>query len=158
MRTLLIGQAPARTSDPAVPLRDGASGRRLARLVGLGPAEYAEAFDRVNLLDSWPGSAGKGDRFPAALARLAADRLLPALARRARSGGRVVFVGGAVARAFGFEAAPLLWRAWKPGAADRPVIAARLPHPSGVNPWWNDETNRRAAAEFLRSAARGGAG
>ena len=59
--------------------------------------------------------------------------------------GRVaVLLGGNVAAAFRHRGPPLTWR-WAGGA---PCL--RFPHPSGVNRWWNDAGNARAARRVLR--------
>ena len=141
MRTILLGQAPSAESDPERPLGpDGASGRRLARLVG--PA-FEEAFELRNLLRAFPGKLAKGDAFPKTEARLAAAATIARL-----RGRRVVFLGRNVAEAFGFSwPEPLEWHQHVGFAA------ARLPHPSGINTWWNDQKNVRAAAAFLRAEA-----
>ena len=68
MRVLLIGQAPSRMSDPAEPL-SGPCGGRLADLCGLSLPDFLARFDRVNLIDRFPGKAAKGDLFPVDRAR-----------------------------------------------------------------------------------------
>lgn len=141
-RPLLIGQAPSRDSDPARPF-SGRSGRFLERLAGLPEGGLAVAFELANLVDRWPGASprGKGDRFPKNLARLAADRF-------DLRGRTVVFAGLAVARAFGFAKPPVGF------APHRGGLCVVIPHPSGVNLWWNDPTNRALAADVLRSLVR----
>ncbi len=130
--------ATLRASEPGLPL-SGASGRRLAALLSLSEPRLRAAFELVNLLPSWPGRAAKGDLFPLAEGRAAARRLEPRLR------GRVaVLLGGNVAAAFRHRGPPLTWR-WAGGS---PCL--RLPHPSGVNRWWNDARNTRAARRLLR--------
>jgi hypothetical protein len=94
----------------------------------------------VNLLGEFPGKAAKGDLFPMAEGRAAA-RMVEAFAPH----DRLVLLGGNVCRAFGLRLAPL----------ERTVRRGRLwlhvPHPSGVNRWWNDPENERAAEAALRS-------
>ena len=58
MKTILVGQAPSRNSDPSSPLSKGAS-----------VEEYLDAFERRNVLNAWPGRSMKGDAFPMELAR-----------------------------------------------------------------------------------------
>jgi uracil-DNA glycosylase len=144
VRTLLLGQAPSRESDPDVPL-GGRSGAALAALAGL--ADLRDAFDVENLLPEWPGKNGKGDRFPIVEARM---RLLDLVARE-RDRERVICVGKNVARAvlprsrqecFRWYDSPLFW----------PRIAV-VPHPSGINLVWNDPNARERASKFLRAAA-----
>jgi hypothetical protein len=144
MRPLLIGQAPSRIGDPAAPLA-GRIGGRLARLCGMDPPMFLRATERINLLPACPAgpARGKGDPFPAPPARAAALQLIPRLAGR-----RVVFVGVATARAFAFPGPLLTWKDHV-GAS-----CAVLPHPSGVNFWWNDPVNRAAAERFARTLFR----
>jgi len=56
----------------------------------------------------------------------------------------VLLIGQGVARAFGVQAGLLEWvereGAW----------LAVVPHPSGVNRWWNELRNVERAAAFLR--------
>jgi len=63
----------------------------------------------------------------------------------------VVLVGAAVARAFGARVGELAW-------GHDPVLRAELallPHPSGVNLWWNLPTNVERARAFLRKLSGG---
>jgi hypothetical protein len=99
-----------------------------------------EQFDEMillNLFDQPQPRQGKGSRFS-----------VQAAVRRARDvvfcTPVVVFAGHRVARAFGFKARyfdPVLYR--------ERHLAYVIPHPSGVNRWWNNEFNRwRAAKRF----------
>jgi uracil-DNA glycosylase len=139
---LVIGQAPGpkpgkrrRALDSDVP-----SGLRLARLAGVGTLhDHARV---VNLLDKFPGKAGKGDAFPIAQARFRAGRM--------RFGGArtVIFVGKNVARAFGVNRTAAFFEHfifWKGG---RSFHAWLSPHPSGANHWWNDPANVEKARNF----------
>jgi hypothetical protein len=141
-RVLVVGQAPGRTGDPTRPFdsRRG-SGRRLAELAGV--EAISDVADVVNVLDSWPGAAGqKGDRFPMGAARRAAARV--------DLGGydRVLLIGRGVAAAFGVSAPFLVWFPL------RGAEAAVVPHPSGVNHWWNDGSNKERARGFFREVFR----
>ena len=71
-------------------------------------------------------------------ARVCAEMMLSEL-----RGRRVVLLGSGVARAFGLRCAPLVW------CVLGPAEFAVLPHPSGVNLWWNKEENRRSARAFF---------
>lgn len=139
-RTLLIGQAPSRSGADRF---EGRSGRRLAILAGLSDETFRATFDRENLLPALPPSSGRGDAFPTSAARTSAVDVASRL-----TGRRVVFVGLAVARAFRFEIPVFTW-AERFGA-----IVAVTPHPSGLNLFWNDPANVRAATAFWRSVAR----
>lgn len=134
-RVALVGEAPSRSSGPD-PFVGGRSGRRLREL-GLD----LDAVALYNLLPAWPGSAGKGSRFRVPDARGPALELLPALAAHAR----VVVAGKRAAAALGFREPYLVWAEGPTGGR-----WAVLPHPSGVNRWWNDGDNVDAAARFLR--------
>lgn len=139
-RVTLVGQAPGRLGE-SLPAFGGRAERLLSFLSGMPPGEMRRRVRIVNLLPIWPGKNGKGDAFPIEEARAAAGRM-----RFSRS-GLVVAAGWAVARALNIEAHDFLelvpWRGRN---------AAVLPHPSGINTWWNDPENRERAAEFLRKA------
>lgn len=114
--------------------------------------QYAGWFERRNLLRDWPGSAnGKGDLFPMEQARVAARAMEYEFAGRT-----VIFVGKNVSAAFGFgDVAFLEWRTAQAGAGSGEVYRfAVLPHPSGVNTWYNVMANKVAAARFLGAAVR----
>lgn len=150
LRPILVGQAPGPGGvGPAGPLVGGRVGRRLADAAGLTEDQFAATFERWNLLDAWPGRAGeKGDLFPRGAASAAAERLLPML-----DGHHVVLLGWNVERAFGLGIdAPMVWRQheWRSGE----MLVAVLPHPSGVNLWWNDAGNVERARAFLSGLAR----
>ena len=135
-RPLLIGQAPSRLGDPAKPCT-GRFMRFLCGVAGVSTLAYLRAFERRNLLPAWPGKSGKGDAFPMEEARAAA-------AGMDVRGRTVVCCGRKVAGAFGVRAG-FLSETEKDGAAF--VV---LPHPSGVNRWWNSRSNRRRARRLLR--------
>lgn len=99
----------------------------------------------VNLVDRWHGPSrhGKGDAFPTAEGRTSAE----AIEASVPPGGRVLLLGRHVARAFGFAGRSFL--RWHPS---RRRSFAVVPHPSGVNLWWNDASNVESAAAFLREA------
>ena len=141
MKITLIGQAPSRMSNPKSPLSGEPLASKLATMVGVDKKIYLRKFKRKNILDAWPGKNGKGDRFPAQKARSAANSMLRDL--RCSS---VIFIGVATARAFNFDAPPLRWREFNGGRT------AVLPHPSGINRWYNDVNNKRKASKFMRAA------
>lgn len=149
MRGLLYGQAPSRTSVPGEgPPLSGPSGRRLIALAGLRDySELAELFEVRNLVDDYPGRGGKGDRFPAARGRAIASRERICWHR----GQIVVLLGRAVQQAFGYGGAPPLERVALGGAEAEVYL---IPHPSGVNLWYNDPANRKAAGDLLREIVR----
>jgi hypothetical protein len=101
--------------------------------------EFRASFRLVNLLRDWPGKApgGCGDAFPMLEARLAARRFK--MARRTALAGRLV------AQAFGLGRVPYF--EWRRFGRDDVVV---IPHPSGINRWWNDRHNRARVGVFLQ--------
>jgi hypothetical protein len=136
----MIGEAPGRGGDPS----RACTGRFMDALVnaaGITRWRYLRAFERTNLLPSWPGKAGKGDAFPMAEAkRLAAET--------PTAGRTILLCGRRVATAFGVSA-PFLACERRGGAT-----FWVLPHPSGLNRWWNDPENKRRAGDLVRDLAR----
>lgn len=111
------------------------------KLTGLTLPQYARRFERQNLLSAFPGSAPiKGDLFPSAKARVAAERVVPSLVGRT-----VILVGRAVSQAFGL--AELGFYEW----ADDPrgFRVAVIPHPSGINFHWNEPGAKAEAIGFF---------
>jgi uracil-DNA glycosylase len=148
MRALFIGQAPSKETDGLEPFV-GRSGKFLAALMGLTHEEMLEQHDFINILNAWPGAGSGGDLFPIDEAKRKACELLPSL-----NGRLVVFLGSNVARAFElnkfsfFEFYQLL--ALSQGSTTV-ASAAVVPHPSGINRWYNDHNNRETASRFLLS-------
>lgn len=143
LKPVLLGQAPSGTGDPHRPFR-GRSGTALARAVGATLDELLSMVEAVNLLTEHPGRrpGGKGVLFPAEEARRAARRLLPRLR------GRLVLAAGrGAAQALGAPAG----MGWFEEAAVGGCLVVLVPHPSGVNLWWNEPANRRLAARCLRA-------
>lgn len=137
MKLLVVGQAPSARTIGRPPL-SGPSGVKLARLVGA--SALSDIAEPANLLPSFPGKRGKGDAFPMGPAREAAQR-------EAIGGRVVVLLGRKVAEAFGLKGLPYLQ--WCRHRGGRVVV---VPHPSGVNRWWNEAANVAAAREVLVTA------
>lgn len=111
-----------------------------------GREELLEAVDAFNVLDRYPGSEGpKGDAFPISWARRRARRLYPRL-----RGRTVLLAGKRVATAFGIKSDYLRWEDHPEG-----FRVAVIPHPSGVNHWWNEPANRRRFRRFVEEEMRG---
>lgn len=141
MRLLIVGEAPSRlVSEPLT----GPSGRRLSELMGIEHGEMLERFERTNLLADWPGRDGHGSAFPLLLA------MSRALELREGPWDAFLLLGKRVAAAFGFRA-DVRYLAWYEMADRRFAV---LPHPSGVNRWFNEPANRAQARRFLRSVVR----
>jgi uracil-DNA glycosylase len=142
---MLLGEAPSRGSDPTRPF-SGRSGDRLRALVG---GELEERFEVANVLGEWPGSAGKGSRWPRPL--IARARMVEVTIELGLAGRMVVACGRRVAAAGGVPACASVLE-WIDGPLFRVAV---LPHPSGVNRWWNEPGNVESARAFLAAASRG---
>lgn len=146
MKTLLIGQAPGPNTDPSTPLHPypgSATGAKLAAIMGLTPERYLEVFDRINLLNEFPGRHNHCDKFPVVSARIAASAIIPLLVNR-----RVVFVGRNVSNSFGYKGA-LPFHEWHFNPRV-PFHFAVVPHASGRNHWYNKDGNKEVAQKFWR--------
>lgn len=133
---LLVGEAPNRAGQGRRP-NTTFTGGRLARL-------GARELQRTNLLREWPGPQGKGSAFPLDLARPAAERLW----RRHPKRRPFVLVGTRVAAAFGLARSRYEYLEWL-DLRGREV--AVIPHPSGINLWWNEPEHVQQAADFFRA-------
>ena len=132
---LVIGEAPNRSGAGSDPRDIFATGRL---------AEYGDVarFERVNVLKSWPGEAGGGSAFPMTQARPAAREL-----RSCQPIGRpFILVGTRVASAFGCRRRDYEYLEWIEHL-DRKLVV--VPHPSGLNRWWNVPENVAAIERFF---------
>lgn len=167
-KIVLLGEAPnpATEGRPELWLRPDRSGvahsaNRLLEFTGYTARAYLELFERTNLLERCPPRTRTraGREFPLDEARRAA---VP-FHHRAR-GRRVVVLGRRVASAFrwfyadekdregwraGTRAPVLEWISARAEPVAGDFSAAIVPHPSGVNQWWNHETNRARARAFF---------
>ena len=139
---LVVGQAPGTSGEAFA--RSTTTVRRLATLCGVscsGSDELHELFDFVNLLDSYPGrsASGVGDAFDFKAARAAASGI-PLVSRPV-----VLLLGSNVARAFGLPNNVLQWQG--------NILV--LPHPSGINHFWNEPAAVALASAQVRKALLG---
>lgn len=152
----IVGQAPSRTGDGR-PFT-GDSGQRLLTLFGWPSYEYLA--ERVNLLNLLPKQqpalpGGHGDRFNYQAASIEAARL------RAHwhlfyPETHVICCGVKVFRCFtgespqhAFKGLALTHRRY-----ETVVKCWYLPHPSGVNPFYNEPDLTTEAKRFLRARLR----
>lgn len=165
----LLGEAPNEKTDghPKLWLRPDSSGiAHTANLLlarsGLRREQYLEMFERDCLLHYYPGRDGRGAKFPLIAAReVSVDAI-----RKAERHPSAVVLGRRLSRAFSWmdgvsgKSVPLehlqffRWYLAAPHGVDvwsRSVPAAIVPHPSGVNRWWNDPKNQRRAKRFFTS-------
>lgn len=147
-RPLLIGQAPGPNTDAARPLWPqplSSTGGRMALHMGLTPEQFVSTFDRINLLNEFPGRWKRDDKFPQASARVAASAVRPLLARR-----KVILVGRNVAEAFGYCSNTLAFLQWERDMA-HDFHFAIVPHASGRNRWYNDPENLEKTRAFWKN-------
>lgn len=139
-RPVLVGRAPGPQANQCGPL-SGRAGTVLAGCAGMRRDAFLTAFNRVNVFPRWPGPApgGTGDAFPPREARERARRMLLV-------GQPLVFLGEAVAQAFGFREEVFAW------GLCRSKMAVTIPHPSGLNRRYNDPDVRDRVGDVLRRA------
>lgn len=140
MKILIVGQGPSKRGEAKDPLDGPGTGNRLAELAGLTREDFLSRVTAVNLLEKWHGKAGKGDRFPKTRARKKADELRLSW----KDYDRVVLLGQAVAKAFRIDDGLLDWHSYHDGS-----IVAVLPHPSGIDRWYNKKENKKSASIFM---------
>lgn len=141
-KPLIIGEQPSKNGDPSKPIQ-GRIGERLAECAGLTFDEYMEKFDRMNLLDVRAEYSGKGMDFNVKAARSTARELIT----RAFLPGRLILIlGKRAASAFGMTSIAYFQRMVINGAEVYVV-----PHPSGINRWWNLPENEQQMIRFMRT-------
>jgi uracil-DNA glycosylase len=118
----------------------GRSGQKLAQLAGVKHEDLTAYFDMYNLIPYWPGKAGKGDAFPKEEAKQYALNIW------AWEHSRVILVGSAVADVLGYKGPHCLWILF------RGKWVAYVPHPSGINRFYNDKKNVATVSRFLKEA------
>lgn len=155
-KPIMVGQAPSRTSDPDRPLV-GRSGKILAKHVGIERhglyLKFLCDFERRNVLDYYPGSNGdgKGDRFPMDEARGEARDMVDdfrgrfVLALGSKTYRALTAGTGADGKGY-FETTYINFHEEPPNNG---FHVTPVPHPSGLNRWWNDESNRERYRDFM---------
>lgn len=134
---LVIGEAPAKKGS--APFENSRSGERIRSWSSAEGILPAHRFKFVNLFDSPMPKQGKGREFPAREAATRAKGLhLPA------NTSCIVLAGKRVAAAFGLRSAEYFCCREICG-----LPAYVMPHPSGVNRWWNDPVNASRARAFF---------
>jgi len=141
IKPLMIGQAPSAITDAAIGRKafSGMSGSRLAIFLRVSLDKLLSSTEAINLLDRFPGrNSEKGDDFDHRAASRAAS--LINLANR-----KAILVGRRVAEAFNLSDMKFL-EVRKIGNTQ----VLLLPHPSGVNSWWNEQFNVDGAVKAMR--------
>ena len=146
-KILLVGQAPSRTGvNPLEALTPTSSSGKLMNLMGLTEDEYMTSFQRVNLIDEYPGplASGKGDKFPLRQARDKAKRILQQMSEY-----HILCIGKRVGQCFNLDQCFV----WEDRIQCYPLTRNRIamiPHTSGLNRFYNDPRNLDRAKAFLR--------
>ncbi len=131
---VVVGEQPNRLGQTGWLAR---SGERLREL-GLPLIPWLNLFDRP------------AERWDRAEATSSALRILE---KHGDSSTPLLLLGARVCDAFGLPT-DREWLGWyRTWLTRAPLIA--LPHPSGLNRWWNEPTNAVAASELLRALAGG---
>jgi hypothetical protein len=135
---IFVGQGPSENGDPYLPL-EGRIGEKLGDLLEV--TDFAQSFARINLNSEWigKGSGGKGDVFDRSEGKTAAKVLLRG------SWTKYVLLGKLVALCFDANGEPL--------DTVRHGVKSffLLPHPSGINRWWNNPANESEAKKKLKA-------
>ena len=137
-KILLVGYCPSHSGSPERPLDGPGTGHRLAKLCGLSHKDYLEKFDRVNLHYDTPV---KRDRLTREVGSVSADAMM-----RRNKGRRIVLLGDEVRVAFGYAKDSIA--EWV--VLDDGTRVSYIPHPSGLNRWYNETDNTRRVEKFLR--------
>lgn len=140
MKPLIIGEAPSKNAITDRPI-EGRIGKRLASAAGLSYERFLDHFDRANLLSIRQDVVGTGFTFNILAAKVAASRL----AEKFEPGQIVLLLGGRVSESFGLHS----------GYFEEHVVNEAcvyiLPHPSGINRWFNDPRNMAQMTTFMQS-------
>ena len=134
-KPILVGMNNPQGNLPLWPDPPGCTGYRIWQMIteitGCNKRQYLRAIERVNIVE--------GTNWCAATARA------NAMALQTRLEGRTtVLLGLAVPAALGRPRRQ--WGSWQLGYGGRYVV---IPHPSGLNRWYNDPHNRALAQRVL---------
>jgi len=141
-KPLLVGMNNPQGNVPLFPHPPGCTGWRIWQMIkgqtGARRGEYMNTFDRVNLLDSpvWNARAARANR----------EAIL-----RQMEGRTAVLLGRAVPACLGLPAtlAGVWYVTPNPDDQTKDTRWCFLPHPSGLNRWYNDPENLKMASELL---------
>tara|TARA_Y100000310_G_scaffold276127_1_gene293077 strand:+ start:256 stop:762 length:507 start_codon:yes stop_codon:yes gene_type:complete len=151
-RLLLIGEAPTLKYRGMPPF----SGPTGARLCEVFDADFRSYADAINILSDPQRRKEKGSEYNAEKAKENARLVADYLARTPWGlFTGIVFAGKRVAATFGFEDLEY----FVPGELPVRTIKGRwrwlkvwtMPHPSGVNRWWNEDCNLQKAKRWAQN-------
>lgn len=150
---IIVGQQPS-GNHPDNPLAtdNGVwSGARLARMASISGKEFEDHFARVNLNHRNEGPF-RVNEFTRARARETWKTFRPE--------DKIILLGAAVSKCFHGLLPPLI-PVGSPGSpfihgiCDSGMAVAVVPHPSGLNRFYNDPSNIIAIGHFLRACYEG---
>lgn len=161
---LLIGEAPSRKHVNGQRAFEGRSGgiARLSDVARIDENHLWEIIETMNLRDSAQPRRGKASSFisTAETKQEALKKLFHKLDER-KSIWLVLFAGWRVAEEFDWKTRNFGDRENRDkyllvkrlhvdyGCGDCWILSAVVPHPSGVNRWWNSEENQKKFKEFM---------
>lgn len=165
---LLLGESPNRATvgRPHLWLLPDSSGKphsanRLLGYTGWSTSEYLSLVGRDNLLHHHPGGSGKGANWDAAGARERVPVVLDSLFKKKQI---LLILGWRVAMSFNWYndvfhrvcKSKLSYLYWEYVGEKGKVMVptAVVPHPSGINQWWNSKENRDQALRFFSTLRR----
>jgi len=140
MKPLIVGEAPSKNEVTERPI-EGRIGVRLASMAGLTLPEFLATFDRVNLLHVRQDTVTHGFTFD----YVAATQSAALIKRTFQPNQIVLLLGRRAAWTFGLGGEYFIQHAIH-GAEVRIV-----PHPSGINRWWNSPENVRQMNTFMKT-------
>lgn len=144
-RFIIVGVNDPYNQTPLQPDIIGSSGHKLWSMTGLSMPNYVRYFERVNL---WSMSDNKNEF----VGRERAKGIVSTVSGSVDA--FIICLGKDVARAFGIEGKPKM----KFFGLKNNVWVAHLPHPSGLNRWYNSDENRAAATYFMQQVAAAASG
>jgi len=134
-RPSIVGMNNPQGNLPLWPDPPGCTGWRMWQMItevtGCNKRQYLHAVERVNIVE--------GKVWSAATARANARALQTRL-----EGRTTLLLGAAVPAALGRPRQP--WGSWQLGYFGRYAV---IPHPSGLNRWYNEQFNRALAQKIL---------
>lgn len=130
-RVVLLGMN-SKTGEALGLFPTNGAGRRLFNATGMKLKDYMDVFERINLLEA--------PEWSMPTARQAAAKIKDRL-----KGRRIIVLGSQAWTALGLPKKDIL----DPHHASDGTRWIMLPHPSGKNVWYNDETNRAKVKKFF---------
>jgi len=139
-RVIIVGEDDPYGKTPLQPDIIGSSGQRLWKMSGLSMTQYVTHFERRNLFKT-------GESKSINLGRNRA-RVILGTTRNSDIVTYVICLGRVVAGCFdlSYDDNPLFFVKIK-----KNVVAAYLPHTSGLNRWYNSTDNAESATDFMQT-------